>query len=92
MHAPSVDHHERLRVPLSRYHTHQPLSPDDIILLRVYLRSWIDDPEWDRRPKIRGELRLLLAALRTRVRDLQSRKDIDRWIDAVRELGMDPKL
>ena len=69
------------------------LSDDDILLIRAYLRQWIDSPVWDMNPDgsaQSAEARRLLGELRIRARTIKNRLEIDQWIGVAVEFGMDP--
>jgi hypothetical protein len=59
----------------------QPMSPRQLGAMRAYLRQWIQSPVW------RGEE---LAKLRKDVETIQTREDIQAWLDAAVAQGYDP--
>lgn len=67
-----------------RYLDGRPTQPDDVMLIRAYLRQWIDSPVWDT-----GEPDDL-AKLRKDVRELRDRSDITAWLKQALEFGIDP--
>ena len=71
-----------------RYLEDQPAHPDDLSLLRAYLRQWIDSPVWDAGACANDQTDL--ANLRRDVRELRSRGDIARWLEQAFDLGIDP--
>jgi hypothetical protein len=73
---------------IERYLNRRKLSAEDVNLIRAYLRQWIDSPVWDMAPA--GDLSRELASLRATTSAIQSRADIDRWIWAGLEIGIDP--
>lgn len=61
-----------------------------IVLMRAYIRQWIDSPAWDQNPHMTSEDRAVLQELRASATRLSSARDISRWLrDALRE-GHDP--
>lgn len=91
--APKYWQHEssgRLKGPISRYLNNESLSADDILCIRAYLRQWIDSRTWDMNPAATGEDMRVLAELRARARQIKNRLDIDQWVWAATEWGMDP--
>jgi hypothetical protein len=86
--APKYWMHEtggKLVAAVHRYLQDQPAHPDDMSLLRAYLRQWIDSPAWDG-----ANDQTDLANLRRDVRELRSRGDIARWLEQAFDLGIDP--
>lgn len=77
-----------LERPITRFLKNGGLSADDILLIRAYLRQWIDSPLWD--IDIDDDGRRDLAELRTLARLILTRRDIHQWIDKAVGLGMDP--
>lgn len=69
---------------IERYLEGKPEEPDDVNLIRAYLRQWIDSPVWDA-----GDLDAL-HDLRRKVRVINSRLEIDWWLEAALELAIDP--
>jgi hypothetical protein len=70
-----------LKPVIEAYLNGEELNVQQISLLRAYLRQWIDSPCW-RGPKI--------DPLRRQVRNLQTRDDIDHWLEQALEEGIDP--
>lgn len=73
---------------VERYLRHEPLSPQDISLLRAYIRQWIMSPSWDLNPHPSADD--LLKPLRDMVDSLTSRKQIDLWTKRAIDAGVDP--
>jgi hypothetical protein len=73
---------------MERYLKRESGKPDDVSLIRGYLRQWVDSPAWEEGAG--GEQRLQLAVLRARVRWLHNRLDFDLWIQDATEFGIDP--
>ncbi len=73
---------------IQRYLQDEDAEPDDVILIRAYLRQWIDAPVWEdgNNPEMRAEL----DGLRKTARELHNRNDIASWIERALELGIDP--
>lgn len=65
-----------------------PISPADLELVAEYVQHWINAPCWQdgTDPEIRSELR----QLQERAKTLRSADDIDAWIHAALDLGIDP--
>lgn len=79
-----------LKPAVDRYIRREALSKDDIVVLRAYLRQWINAPCWDANPYAIDESRQSLTRLRGRIDFLISRSAIDAWLgDALME-GIDP--
>jgi hypothetical protein len=74
-----------------RYLEGSELSVRDVVLLRAYLRQWIDSPVWDGKPSLTDEQgREELATLRSRARLLTDRASMDDWLALADEFGVDP--
>lgn len=67
---------------VGRYLSGEPLSTNDIALLRVYLRQWICSPVWQCDDDI--------AALRDMADSITSRAQIALWLDRALQIGIDP--
>ena len=59
-----------------------PMTPEQVAIMRSYLRQWIQSPVW-----YGGEA---LAKLQTGVDAIQTREDIDAWLCAALKEGLDP--
>jgi hypothetical protein len=79
-----------LRPAMQRYLDSQPLTRQDIDIIRAYLRQWIGSAVWDRNPYANAESKTRLARLRASIEDLVTVKSIRRWIDAATAEGLDP--
>jgi hypothetical protein len=79
-----------LRPAVIAYLEGREMSPDEIAVLRAYLRQWIDAPGWDANPRAGDEDRARLAELRADIDELTSRKAVDRWIAKAVAEGLDP--
>jgi len=89
--APKYWMHEaggKLVPAMKRYLDAYDPEPGDILLIRAYLKQWIDSPVWD--GDIGDETRADLAGLRAEVRELRSSGDITMWLDQALGLGIDP--
>ena len=73
---------------MERYLKGKPADPDDVSLIRAYLRQWIDSPVWDEGAE--GESRTTLDELRRTVRQIGSRIAIDQWLEDASDLAIDP--
>jgi hypothetical protein len=80
----------KLASAIKRYLNGEGLSVDDILLIRAYLRQWIDSPVWDQNPHMNDNGRRVLAEMRFLVKGLKNRADLDRWIGVAVDQGMDP--
>ncbi len=76
----------QLRPAVEAYLRGEPLSPDQIGLLRAYLRQWIDAPSWIAPP----EHPQAIVELRARVAGLTTRAAIAAWLEDALEIGIDP--
>jgi hypothetical protein len=79
---------------MERYLKGEPAEPDDVNLIRAYLRQWIDSPVWDDgvdlgipADPIEG---VTLDDLRRKVREIRTRLDIDVWLADALDLAIDP--
>jgi hypothetical protein len=72
----------RLTPVVEAYLNGKTLSPEQVQLMRAYLRQWIDADVWECDDKV--------AELRRKVREIESRKDIEIWLDQAMEVGIDP--
>ena len=80
---------------VTRYLTAEPLTPEDIRQIALYLKRWIQCPVWDRIQLTRtkgkqfrhheGVRDLRLAVLR-----IYTRRDIEEWRETAAGIGIDP--
>jgi len=83
--APKFWQHETtgvLRPVIEAYLNGKELDPAQVLVMRAYLRQWIQSPVW-----YGGEE---LERLRTSLEAIQTRRDISAWLDAALEEGFDP--
>jgi hypothetical protein len=80
----------KLAEAIERYLHNHPLSPEDILLIRAYIRQWIGSPAWDMNPAHDNRSRLELAVLRRAVEGIESRRDISRWLRLALDQNIDP--
>jgi len=73
---------------MERYLKGEPAEPDDVNLIRAYLRQWIDSPVWDAGAE--GEARTRLDHLRRTVRQIECSPAIDMWLESALDLAIDP--
>ena len=79
-----------------RYLNAEPLTIEDIALIAVYLRHWIEAPCWDRlmrSSRMKAWTRrfpLGLSELRVSVLRIHSRHDIEEWRSSAAAIGIDP--
>lgn len=71
-----------LIVPITKYLEGKSLTPEDVQLIRAYLKQWVDAPVWAADAE--------LAELRRTVNELYTSKDIHRWLDKALDVGIDP--
>jgi hypothetical protein len=79
-----------LRPAVEAYLNGEPLTPDDIAVMRAYLRQWIRAAIWDRNPHASPTEKAWLAGMRDDVDELTSRAAIKRWLDLAFDHGIDP--
>ncbi|HEV8189498.1 MAG TPA: hypothetical protein VGP83_17215 [Pyrinomonadaceae bacterium] len=70
-----------LSTAVMAYLRNEPMTADDITLMRRYLTQWITSPVW-RGPGV--------DKLRLDVHDIRSRADIDAWLYRALEENIDP--
>jgi hypothetical protein len=73
---------------IERYISRSRAEPDDVNLIRAYLRQWIDSPVWD--GGVDSETRVALDNLRRKTRELRTRNDVDDWMADALDLAIDP--
>lgn len=76
---------------MRRFLKNEPEQADDCMLIRLYLRQWIDSAKWDLSPHMSAEDRAELAVLRYMVRNLETRRHISEWLERVTDATMDPR-
>lgn len=79
-----------LRPAIEVYLTGAAMTPEQVAIMRAYLRQWIDAPVWDRNPHAAESEGAALAAMRRRIDCLTSRPSIEAWLADAVALGMDP--
>jgi hypothetical protein len=75
---------------MERYIKRKDLSLRDLVLIRAYLRQWIESPAWDLNPHSDEHSAANLKLLRESATKLFRRADIEEWIRAALEIGIDP--
>jgi hypothetical protein len=70
-----------LRPVILAYLEGAELAPEEMALMRAYLRQWIDHPVWQGTD---------IDQLRATVGSLTTRHDISRWLDVAERNGIDP--
>jgi hypothetical protein len=91
--APKYWMHEtggELKPAMKRYLLGEQLSDRDVLLIKLYLKQWIDSPAWDANPAMDDDSRIDLASLRVAAASLRDRTGIDEWIKHADEIGIDP--
>ena len=70
-----------LRPAVEAYLRGGPMSDDQVSAMRAYLRQWIAAPVWHG---------AMVDVLRTQIEALDSRDEIDRWLERAEGEGIDP--
>lgn len=70
-----------LRPAVEAYLLKQPMTDRQIAAMLAYLLQWIDAPGF------RGSI---VDVLRTQVKEIRTRQDIDRWMERADACGIDP--
>ena len=70
-----------LRPAIEAYLRNEPMTDNQIVAMRAYLRQWIESAYW------RGEA---VDQLRRDISGLTSRKEIHAWLDLADQIGIDP--
>jgi len=73
-----------------RYMSGAAVRLRDLALIHLYLRQWVDSPAWDGNPHLTEGNRQELNAVRQQAREAKTRTQIDRLVNALVALGMDP--
>jgi hypothetical protein len=81
---------DELKAAVIAYIRRQALTLRQIQLISAYLMQWICSPVWDANPTMGAADRAALRELRNSARLLRSRADIDAWIGAALNEGIDP--
>lgn len=63
------------------------LDAAQVATMRAYLRQWVMSPVWDANPFAEGGE---LDELRAQVDTMQTREDVDSWLQRAMEAGIDP--
>jgi hypothetical protein len=77
-------------VPAMERYLAGELRHKDIPVIRAYLRQWIGSSVWDDNPHQDANGAQNLADLRSRVNAIQTRDDIDAWLQTATDMGLDP--
>jgi hypothetical protein len=75
---------------LTFFERKEPLTPAQFELIREWGEYYLNAPCWDANPHIDDEGRAELAALRKQIKEARSLQDIDAWIEACLDIGIDP--
>lgn len=70
--------------------THSTLSARHLEMVREYGEYWIHAPCWDANPEHDEQSRRHLADLRKQIQDATTFEEVDAWIRACLEIGIDP--
>lgn len=68
-----------LKPVVEKYLRHEKLSPGDIVIMRAYLRQWIEADGFKD-----GEI------LRDTVRSITTQRELEDWLDDAMAVGIDP--
>lgn len=79
-----------LRRAIEAYLSCEPMTREQVGLIREYLRQWIDAKCWDANPHIDDAGRDRLAFLRRMIYNVTARTTIEAWLAAAADIGMDP--
>ncbi len=78
------------RIMLAFFEQQRELSPDEFERVRDYGEYYLDAPMWDANPHLDDEGRAELAALREQIKAARTVGDLNQWINACLEIGIDP--
>ncbi|MBF6607040.1 MAG: hypothetical protein IVW53_15865 [Chloroflexi bacterium] len=78
------------RVMLAFFERRRKLTPAEIERVRDYGEYYIDAPMWGCNPYVDEEGRAYFARLRTQIKVARTVGDLDQWIHACLEIGIDP--
>jgi hypothetical protein len=79
-----------LSVAIHAYMAGEDLTVRDVVLMRAYLKQWVDSPVWEGYPYETDGGRPWLAELRERVGAIASRDDIAQALSIMTARRMDP--
>jgi hypothetical protein len=68
----------------------KPLTPAQFELVREWGEYYLNAPAWDANPHIDDEGRKELADLRKQIKEARTLQDIDAWVEACLDIGIDP--
>jgi hypothetical protein len=71
----------QLRPAVEAYLTAAPMTPRQVAVIRAYLRQWMAPDSW------RGPL---IDPLRTKLEEITTREDINRWVKLAEQANIDP--
>jgi hypothetical protein len=77
-------------VMLAFFERKKPLTPAQFELVREWGEYYLNAPAWDANPYMDDEMRAELAALRKQIKEAKDLKDIDAWVEACLDIGIDP--
>ena len=78
------------KVMLLFFERKAPLTPAQFELVREWGEYYLNAPCWDDNPHMDDELKADLAAVRKQIKEAKTLQDIDGFIEACLELGIDP--
>ena len=67
-----------------------PLSPNELGIMRAYLRQWVGSPVWDGNPHADADSRAELNALRGAISQITDQARLEEWFQKALGVGMDP--
>jgi len=73
-------------VAIKAYFAGEMMTDEQISVVRLYLKQWIDSPHWSDGSWSSD----LLPVLRAWVNDISSRESIRRWLEAASKIGLVP--
>jgi hypothetical protein len=79
-----------LCVAVHAYRAGEDLTVREVVLMRAYLKQWVDSPVWEGYPYETDGGRQWLAELRERVRAIASPDDIAQALSIMTARRMDP--
>jgi hypothetical protein len=76
-----------LAAAVENYLNNRYVSPNDIRYLRAYCVQWVNSSAWDLNPSGTGKE---LRELRESAAGIRSVQQLDKWLRAATDAGMDP--
>ncbi len=79
-----------LRPAVEAYRRGGPMTPEQITVMRGYIRQWIVSSVWDQNPAAGPKEFFWLAGMRFAVDGLTTQDAIRKWIEAADDAGLGP--